>query len=99
MSTQGDYGTTDSDVEEYDIHEDDADGVETPAVELDTAAANVWYLWAFATLAVVAAVYFHLTEGLVTTAAEWFYAVIFAGLAVGAVVYGAYEVNERTSSF
>lgn len=61
------------------------------------AVGDVWHVWLIGAAAVLVAVYFHYNEGVWTTAAESFYALIFAGAALFALGYGVYGVRERTS--
>ena len=63
------------------------------------AAMGVWPAWLLAVGAGTVAVYFHLTEGIWTTAAEIFYAEIFALAALIALAYGAHEAHDRTTAF
>jgi uncharacterized membrane protein len=46
--------------------------------------------------AIAVATYFHLTESIWETAAEIFYAEIFAVVALFAIGYGLYEARKRT---
>lgn len=92
-------GPTDTDGEDYGIHGGEAAaGDEMPAVDVGTAAASVWYLWVVAVISAVVAAFFA-TSVVVSTPAEPFYALIFAGVAVAAAGYGLYTVRQKTRPF
>lgn len=87
-------------MDDHAIHERNDSEVDPGRIDSQNwldAASDVWEAWLFAVAAVVVAVYFHLTEGIWQTAAEIFYAEIFALAAVIAIGYGVYQVHERTS--
>lgn len=89
---------TDSDGEDHGIHDTETAGHEMPAVDAGTAAASVWYLWVVAAVSAVIA-FFFATSVVVSTPAEPFYALIFAGVAVAAAGYGLYTVRQKTRPF
>lgn len=86
----------------YALREESDSGAEVEPTGPDAegpldAAGDVWQAWVLAVAAVLAAGYFHLTEGVWTTGAEVFYALLFAIGAAVALGYGIHEVNDRTS--
>ena len=83
-----------------DIREPSDSEAEPTDVDVESwpeALTDVWWAWLAAAGTAVAAVYFHLTEGIWQTAAEIFYAEIFVIVTVAAVGYGLYQARERTS--
>lgn len=89
-------------MDDYALREESDSGSEVESTGPDAegpldAAGDVWQAWVLAAAAVVAAGYFHLNEGVWTTGAEVFYALLFAVGAVVALGYGVYEVEDRTS--
>jgi hypothetical protein len=89
-------------MDDYALREESDSGSEVESTGRDAegaldAAGDVWQAWVLAAVAVIAAGYFHLNEGVWTTGAEIFYALLFAIAAAVALGYGVYEVNERTS--
>lgn len=59
----------------------------------------LWLAWVVAMVAIVLAAYFYVNDDILSTTAEKFYVIIFAGIALAAIVYGAYAVHDRTSPF
>lgn len=60
---------------------------------------DLWMAWVVAGIAIVLTAYFYVNEDILATTAEKFYVIIFAGITVAAIVYGAYGVHDRTSPF
>lgn len=60
---------------------------------------DLWLAWVVAVVAIILAAYFSVSEDILSTTAEEFYVIIFAGIALAAIMYGAYAVHDRTSPF
>lgn len=89
-------------MDDYALREESDSGSDVESTDPDAAgpldaAGDVWQAWLLGAAAVIVAGYFHYTEGVWTTAAEVFYALIFAIVAAVAVGYGVHEVCDRTS--
>ena len=98
MPASNDVERTDdaSDVQDHFDRDFDVD-VSGPT-DLRTRIGDEWRHWIATALAALLAVYFHLSEGLVGTKAERFYAIIFGAAAVAALAYGVSRVGTRRTT-
>ena len=98
MSDQGERGHTTAETDESEARFSAENNVDTDAGSTDSVwdqATDEWYVWLTTAVAVAVAAYLYLTESLVDTTAESFYAIIFLLMAVAVFGYGLRNLEGR----